>query len=76
MKDNYTLKLENVIKQMLSPLKNIPFSLVIEALSKHKVIPFNQKDPKDIAVLDTLKAVAKKAAKDVNIKGIFRPRPN
>jgi hypothetical protein len=76
MPDNYTKKLEEVIKQMLTPLKGIPFSLVIESLSNHKVIPFNKNDVKDLAVLETLKAVAKKAAEDVNIKGILRPRPN
>ena len=76
MPDDYIKKLEDVIKQMLTPLKNIPFSLVIEALSNHKVLPFNKNDEKDIAVLETLKAVAKKAAEDVNIKGMLRPRPN
>ena len=32
MADNeeYTKKLENIIKQMLQPLKDIPFNLVIE----------------------------------------------
>jgi len=76
MPDNYTKKLEDVIKQMLTPLKNIPFKLVIEALSNHKVLPFNPKDSKDIAVLNTLKTVAQKVAQDVNVKGILRPRPN
>lgn len=76
MSDEYTKKLEEVIKQMLKPLKNIPFGLVIESLSNHQVIPFNENDEKDKAVLETLKAVAKKATEDVNIKGIHRPRPN
>jgi hypothetical protein len=76
MSDEYTKKLEEVIKQMLKPLKSIPFGLVIESLSNHKVIPFNGNDEKDKAVLETLKVVAKKAAEDVNIKGIHRPRPN
>ncbi len=37
--DDYTNKLENVIKQMLQPVRGIPFNLVIEALSNYKVIP-------------------------------------
>jgi hypothetical protein len=76
MSEEYVKKLEGVIKQMLSPLKNIPFGLVIEALSNHKVIPFNKEDKNDQAVLETLKQVAKKTADDVNAHGILRPRPN
>jgi len=34
---DYTKKLENVIKQMLQPLKNIPFNLVIEAMTGKKL---------------------------------------
>ena len=76
MPDDYTKKLEEVIKQMLTPLKNIPFGLVIEALANHKVIPFNKEDEKDLAVLKGLKEVAKKTADNVNAHGILRPRPN
>jgi hypothetical protein len=76
MPDDYTKKLEEVIKQMLNPLKNIPFNLVIESLSNHKVIPLNKEDESDLAVLQTLKDVAKKTATDVNLKGILRTRPN
>ncbi len=37
MKDEkYISKLENVIKQMLAPLKEIPFNLVIESLTGKK----------------------------------------
>lgn len=76
MTDDYTKKLEEVIKQMLTPLKNIPFSLVIEALSNHRVVPFNQEDENDLAILESLKKVAKMTATDVNQKVILRPRPN
>ena len=44
MADNdYTKKLENVIKQMLQPLKDIPFNLVIEFMIGKKVISFDFK---------------------------------
>jgi len=76
MNEEYVKKLESVIKQMLSPLRNIPFSIVIEALSNHKVIPFNRSDEKDKSILKELMIVANKAANDVNLKGILRPRPN
>lgn len=35
--NEYTKKLENVIKQMLQPLKDIPFNLVIEAMTGKKL---------------------------------------
>jgi len=36
--NEYTKRLENVIKQMLQPLKDIPFNLVIESMTGKKVI--------------------------------------
>ena len=41
---DYTKNLENVIKQMLTPLKNIPLNLVIEGITGHKIIPFDKID--------------------------------
>lgn len=76
MNDDYVSKLENVIRQMLTPLRGLPLSLVIQALSGHKVIPFNSTDPKDTSLLDKLKIAAKEAALNVNKTGIRRPRPN
>lgn len=78
MPDNeeYTRKLENVIKQMLQPLRDIPFKVVIEGICDCKVTPFNKDDPKDTAVLQNLIKVATQAGKEVNKEGIKRPRPN
>lgn len=76
MAKTYTKKLENVIKQMLTPLKKIPLSLVIEGLSGYNIIPFNKRDTKDISLLKKLIEVAKIAGNEVNKKGITRPRPN
>jgi hypothetical protein len=39
--NEYTKRLENVIKQMLQPLKDIPFNLVIESMTGKKVISFD-----------------------------------
>jgi hypothetical protein len=77
MKNNeYTKRLENVIKQMLRPLKNIPFNLVIETMTGKKVISFDfaKSDHKD--VLKLLKQSALKAGKEINKTGISRTRPN
>jgi hypothetical protein len=74
--DDYTKKLEHVIKQMLQPVRGIPFNLVIEALSSYKVIPFDLDSREDIILLDTLKTVAKEAGQEINRVGIRRTRPN
>lgn len=76
MKDEYTKKLEIVIKQMLQRIKGIPLSLVIESLSGWEVVPFNTKDNQDRKVLQTLSEVAVIAGSIINQVGILRPRPN
>ena len=74
--DDYTNKLEHVIKQMLQPVRGIPFNLVIEALSNYKVVPFDPDSKEDSLLLDILKAVATEAGQEVNRAGIRRTRPN
>lgn len=74
--NEYTKKLENVIKQMLQPLKDIPFNLVIEAMSGKKVLSFDFKKSDHQKVLDLLKQTAVTAGKEINKTGILRPRPN
>ena len=77
MKDEkYISKLEGVIKQMLTPLKDIPFNLVIESLTGKKVIPFDFNNPLDNELLGLLKNVALKAGKKINEMGIIRARAN
>lgn len=77
MKDErYISKLENVIKQMLTPLRDIPFNLVIEHLTGKKVISFNFDNPEDKELLEVLKEVAIKAGKKINDNGIISARAN
>lgn len=76
MDKEYVENLENVIKQMLTPLKNIPLNLVIESISGCEIIPFDNKDPNDIEVLKDLTRVAEKSGQVINIKGIESRRPN
>lgn len=73
---SYTKNLENVIKQMLFPLKGIPFNLVIENISGKKILPFNKNDKKDERLLGDLKKIAKIAGIRINKTGIVRARPN
>ncbi|MBP9560905.1 MAG: hypothetical protein KBE27_03700 [Syntrophorhabdaceae bacterium] len=77
MVDNdYVNRLENVIKQMLTPLKDIPFNLVIESMSGKKVLSFDIKNPKQKELMGLLKQTALQAGKAINRTGILRPRPN
>jgi len=77
MKDEkYISKLENAIKQMLLPLKDIPFNLVIEAITGKRVIPFDTSNSEDNEILDILKNVALIAGKMINKDGIKRARAN
>lgn len=72
----YTRKLEHVIKQMLVPLKDIPFNLVIETLTGHRVIRYNASNSNHRAALEALVKAAVDTAGQININGILRPRPN
>lgn len=74
--DKYTEQLEKVIKQMLSPLKDVPFNLVVETLSGNKVIPFDKGNEEDARILDLLKKVALLAGKNINKDGISSRRAN
>ena len=76
MSEKYTRKLEKIIKQMLTPLKGIPFNLVIESIADCKIIPFDKNNENDLIILENLKKVTVKAAKKINKKGISRTRPN
>lgn len=78
MKDDeiYIQQLENVIKQMLNPLTNIPFKLVIEAITGKKILPFDQDNSKHITVLNVLERAAKNAGTEANNKGLIKNRVN
>ena len=76
MSEEYTRHLEDIIKQMLTPLRNIPLNLVIEGISGYKIIPFDAKDSSDKAVLENLIKACKLAGEQVNTQGILRTRPN
>ena len=72
--NNYTKRLENIIKQMLKPLKDIPFNLVIEAMTGKKVISFDSVKSGHKRVLDLLKQTAVKAGLKINKDGILRTK--
>jgi len=73
---DYVNRLENVIKQMLTPLKGIPFNLVIESMTGKKVIPFDFNNNEDRELLENLKKVAVLGGKEINKNGIESKRAN
>ena len=74
--EKYITQLENVIKQMLQPLKDIPFNLVIEAMTGKKVISFDFRNIEHKEILELIEKAAITAGKKINKTGILRPRPN
>lgn len=76
MNQNYVDKLENVIKAMLNPLRDIPFNLVIESVYDQKVIEFDWEKKEHIKMLEDLKIVAQNAFMMINKKGIRSKRVN
>jgi hypothetical protein len=72
----YTKRLEDIIKQMLQPLRDIPFNLVIETVSGKKVLNYNPDNTDHSLILSKLQEVAKNAGVKINKTGILRPRPN
>lgn len=74
--DSYIKRLEGVIKQMLTPLRDIPFNLVIESMTGKKVLPFDAKSSEHCGILVHLKETALLVGKEINREGILRSRPN
>ncbi len=74
--EEYVKKLESMIESMLTPLRNIPFPLVIEALSRHKVVPFNPSDDSDMKLLYKLEEAVKFAGEQMVTNGVHAGRVN
>lgn len=74
--EKYVKDLEETISKFMAPLKNLPFPIVIKAISGYSVVPFNQNDKKDKTLLDKLVKALGKATKTANQTGIFTNRPN
>ncbi len=74
--DEYTKQLENVIKQMLEPIKNIPFKLVINTLTGKNVVSVNASNKVDRVLIDDLINVADYVGLQLNKQGIYSRRAN
>lgn len=69
-KNNKIEVLENVIKQMLNPIKNIPLYLIIESICGCKIFEYDNYEK------DLLIKVIELSAKMINKEGIKSNRPN
>lgn len=74
--ENYVKELEQTISKLLAPLKDIPFPIVIKAISGYSVVPFYKTNSSDNALLSKLATAMQKAIKTANEEGIFTDRPN
>jgi hypothetical protein len=68
--------LENVLQQMLKPIKDVPFDLIIKSLSQFKVIKTRPDDLADSTMLAQLEAAIMRAGRAIHRTPIRRPRPN
>ncbi len=74
--DERTKKLEEIVKCMLQPLKNVPLDIVIDALSWYKIIPFDKNNEKDKIILNDLIKVAQLSWESVNKEWLISSRVN
>lgn len=73
----YVTQLEGVVRQMLTPLKGVPFNLVIEAMTKHQVIDFDTGNGRHREIFALLVNAGKKTVSKINTSGgIKSNRPN
>jgi hypothetical protein len=74
--EKYVKDLEETISKFMAPLKDIPFPIVIKAISGFSIVPFNPDVKADRILLEKLIRAMKKATKSANQTGIFANRPN
>ena len=69
-------ELENVLEQMLKPIKNIPFRVIVKSLAGCDVIPFDADNPQDVKMLIGVESAIRCCASEVKLNPIIRSRPN
>jgi hypothetical protein len=67
---------EQALAQMLKPIRNIPFSIIVQALAERLVIPIDKADRNDVELLDKLQQTIHFCAAELKSHPIRRPRPN
>ncbi|NWG30022.1 MAG: hypothetical protein HXY29_00825 [Rhodocyclaceae bacterium] len=73
----YVRQLEAVVRQMLVPLKGVPFNMVIEAMTGHRVVDFDSGNGAHRKIFDVLVEAGRKSVFAINAAGgISSARPN
>ncbi len=75
-KEEYIRQLESTIHRFLEPLKGIPFSIAIKALTGFKVLTFDVSLDENKKLLDLLAKAAQLSGEKAFKEGIFTARPN
>ncbi len=74
--EEYIQQLEQVINKFLEPLKEIPFSVAIRALTGFEVLAFELSDERNKKLLEQLKEAAQLGGKKAFKEGIVADRAN
>jgi len=75
--EQYVKDLEETLRKYTAPMRDIPFTVVINVLSGFRIIKFDpDKNVADQALLEKLVKALGKATKTANQVGIFADRPN
>lgn len=74
--EEYIKQLEQTISKFLEPMKGIPFSVAIKALTGCDVLAFDSSLNENKKLLEQLSKAAQFAGKKAYQKGIFTDRPN
>lgn len=74
--EEYIKQLEQTISKFLEPMKGIPFSVAIKALTGCDVLAFDPSLNENKKLLEQLSKAAQFAGKKAYQKGIFTDRPN
>ena len=75
-REEYIRQLEQTIGKFLEPLKGIPFTVAIKALTGCAVLAFDVSDDKNRKLLEKLKQTAQIAGEKAYDEGLFAARPN
>jgi len=73
---DYIKQLEETIGKFLEPLRGIPFTVAIKALTGFRVLTFEPSVEQNMKLLKQLSKAAKLGGKKVFENGIFTARPN
>jgi len=68
--------LDVTLTQMRTPVRNVPFPLIVKAMCGHKVIPLDVAGQADRALVKSLKEAVRLCVKELKLHPIKRPRPN